>query len=51
MKIATIAAGKIPVDAGHIEDIQLASSKMTGEDRGSFQAAMALNEKSSLMEY
>jgi hypothetical protein len=42
MKVATVAEGEISLEAGHIEDIRLASTKMTGADRRAFQAAMAL---------
>jgi len=42
MKVATIAESRISLEAGHIEDIQLASTKMTGADRRAFQAEMAL---------
>jgi hypothetical protein len=42
MKVATVATSGISLEAGHIEDIQLASTKMTGADRRAFQAEMAL---------
>ena len=42
MKVATVAEDGISLDAGHIEDIRLASTKMTGADRRAFQAQMAL---------
>ena len=42
MKIATIAESKVSLEAEHVEDIRLASSKMTGADRRAFQAEMAL---------
>ena len=32
----------LPLHASHIEDLRLASSMMSGEDRRSFQAAMVL---------
>jgi hypothetical protein len=42
MKVATVAENGISLEAGHIEDIRLASTKMTGADRRAFQAQMAL---------
>ncbi|MCK7497508.1 MAG: hypothetical protein MZW92_47010 [Comamonadaceae bacterium] len=42
MKVATVAENGISIEAGHIEDIRLASTKMTGADRRAFQAQMAL---------
>jgi hypothetical protein len=42
MRVATVADSKVSLEAVHIEDIQLASSKMTGADRRGFQAEMTL---------
>ena len=42
MKLATVLARKAPLEANHIEDIRLASTKMTGADRRAFEAEMAL---------
>ena len=42
MRVATVAESKISLESVHIEDIQLASSKMTGADRRAFQAEMTL---------
>ena len=42
MRVATVAESKVSLEAVHIEDIQLASSKMTGADRRAFQAEMTL---------
>ncbi len=42
MRVATVAESKVSLEAVHIEDIQLASSKMTGADRRGFQAEMTL---------
>jgi hypothetical protein len=42
MGVATGADSKISFEAGHVDDIQLASSKMTGADRRAFQAEMTL---------
>jgi len=42
MKVATVAEDGICFEAGHIEDIRLASSKMTGAERRAFQAQMTL---------
>ena len=42
MKVATVAESKVSLEAVHIEDIRLASSKMTGADRRVFQAEMTL---------
>jgi hypothetical protein len=42
MKIATVAENGIRCEASHIEDIRLASRKMTGAQRRAFEAQMAL---------
>jgi len=42
MKVATVFENKGSLEASHIEDIQLASSKMTGAARRAFQAEMAM---------
>ena len=42
MKVVTVRESKVSLEAGHVEDIQLASTKMTGADRRAFQAEMAL---------
>jgi hypothetical protein len=42
MEVATGADGKVSLEVVHVEDIQLASSRMTGADRRAFQAEMAL---------
>ena len=42
MKVAAVRESKVSLVAGHVEDIQLASTKMTGADRRAFQAEMAL---------
>jgi len=42
MKIATVRESKASLEACHVEDIQLASTKMTGAERRSFQAEMAM---------
>ena len=42
MRVASVAESKVSLETVHIEDIQLASSKMTGADRRAFQAEMAL---------
>ncbi len=42
MNVAKVPENKVSLEAGHIEDIRLASSKMTGAERRAFQAAMAL---------
>ena len=42
MKVATVRESKVSLEAGHVEDIQLASTKKTGADRRAFQAEMAL---------
>jgi len=42
MEVATVAAGKVSLEAIHLEDIRLAASKMTGAKRRAFQAEMAL---------
>ena len=40
MKVATVPENKVFHEVGHIEDIQLASTKMTGAARRAFQAEM-----------
>lgn len=42
MKLGTDEGSHVRLEASHLEDIQLASSKMTGADRRAFQAEMAL---------
>jgi Rhodopirellula transposase DDE domain len=42
MNVATVPENKVSLEAGHIEDIRLASTKMTGAARRAFQAEMAL---------
>jgi hypothetical protein len=42
MNVATVHENKVSLEAGHIEDIRLASTKMTGAERRAFQAAMAM---------
>jgi biotin operon repressor len=42
MNVATVHANKVSLEAGHIEDIRLASTKMTGAERRAFHAEMAL---------
>ena len=42
MKVATASEGKVSLEASHVEDIRLASSKMTGSERRAFQAEMAV---------
>ena len=49
MKIATIAESKVSLEAEHREDIQLASSKMTGAARRAFQAEMTLKSCGCLL--
>ena len=42
MGVATVTEEKVSLEASHLEDIRLASSKMTGSERRAFQAEMAL---------
>lgn len=42
MKLGTDEGSHVRLEASHLEDIQLAWSKMTGADRRAFQAEMAL---------
>lgn len=42
MTVATVGEGKVSLEAVHLEDIKLASSKMTGAGRRAFQAEMTL---------
>jgi hypothetical protein len=42
MRVATVTEEKVSLEASHLEDIRLASSKMTGSERRAFQAEMAL---------
>ena len=42
MEVATVFANRVSIEAGHIEDIRLASTKMTGAARRAFQAEMAM---------
>ena len=42
MKLTTVGESGMCLEAGHIADIRLASSKMTGAQRRAFQAQMAL---------
>ena len=42
MRVATVTEEKVSLEASHLEDIRLASSKMTGSKRRAFQAEMAL---------
>jgi hypothetical protein len=41
MEVATVFANRVSIEGGHIEDIRLASTKMTGAARRAFQAEMA----------
>jgi hypothetical protein len=42
MKPRRVPANETRVDAGHLDDLKLAASKMLGSDRRAFQAEMAL---------
>ena len=42
MKVAMVSEGGVSLKASHVEDIRLASSKMTGSERRAFQAEMAV---------
>ena len=42
MKVAMVSEGGVSLEASHVEDIRLASSKMTGSERRAFQAEMAV---------
>ena len=42
MKVAMASEGGVSLEASHVEDIRLASSKMTGSERRAFQAEMAV---------
>ncbi len=42
MRVATVTEEKVSLEASRLEDIRLASSKMTGSERRAFQAEMAL---------
>jgi hypothetical protein len=42
MRVATVTEEKVGLEASHLEDIRLASSKMTGSERRAFQAEMAV---------
>ncbi|MEF8727068.1 MAG: hypothetical protein V5B34_02450 [Accumulibacter sp.] len=42
MKVAMVSEGGVSLEASHVEDIWLASSKMTGSERRAFQAEMAV---------
>ena len=42
MGVATVAERKVSLEAGHLEEVRLAASKMTGARRRAFQAEMAL---------
>jgi len=42
MRVATVTEEKVSLEASHLEDIRLASSKMKGSERRAFQAEMAL---------
>ncbi|MEF8730039.1 MAG: transposase [Accumulibacter sp.] len=42
MKVAMVSEGGGSLEASHVEDIRLASSKMTGSERRAFQAEMAV---------
>jgi hypothetical protein len=42
MKVATVSEEGVSLEASHVEDIRLASSKMTGSERRAFQAEMAV---------
>jgi len=42
MKVAMASEGEVSLEASHVEDIRLASSKMTGSERRAFQAEMAV---------
>ena len=43
MRVLAATEEKVAADTGHLEDILLASSKMTGSERRAFQAELALN--------
>jgi len=42
MRVTTVTEQKVGREASHLEDIRLASSKMTGSERRAFQAEMAV---------